>query len=245
MIEQLQQRDDGDVGDSACARRGSERARHVMPPSNEAPLERGQPGAIDRRQRPLFDIHVRYQTAAESSDHRPALRPGGNQIDPRVRPNRRCHCAHGTPERGVQTVDHRLTRGSLGVSASIEQRSLIAKGAFTPQPHANRADPPLERRPRRGAFETRTRDDRPDIRDQPAPLMLILRILPKSDPGREQLLADEMAGFIDERHTMERDQRPQMPARRCPDSCCCGRQTAEPPLIFEPACFPGCRLNRD
>ncbi len=195
MIEQLQQGDDGDVDDGARARCGSERARHVMPPANEAPLERGRPGAIDRRQHPLLDIHVRDQTAAESGNHRPR---SGQAAIRSIRASARIgevNAAQGTQQRGVKPIAHRLTRGSVGVGASIEQRSLIAMGAFTPHARANRADPPLERRPRRTVFDTRTRDDRLDNRDQPSPLMVILRILSKSDPGREQLLADEMAGF--------------------------------------------------
>jgi hypothetical protein len=113
VIEQLQQRDDSDVGDSARARRGSERARHVMPPSNEAPLERGQPGAIDCGQHPLLDIHVRDQTAAESGDHR---RPSGQAAIRSIRASARIGdvtARRGPQERGVQPVDHRLTRGSL------------------------------------------------------------------------------------------------------------------------------------
>ena len=197
VIEQLQQRDDGDVGDGARARRGPERARHVMPPSDEAPLERGQ-----RRRDRSQAAPAPRRTCARSNRRRipqspPALRPGGDQ----TRLARPSEIGDVTARRArnsaasSRSID-RLTRGSLGVAASIEQRSLIAKRcvhaacARESRRSAARATSALDCL-RNAAAARSTRHPR-----SAAATALTLRRLPKNDPRREQLLADQIAGSL-------------------------------------------------
>ena len=114
-----------------------------MPPSNEAPLECRQPAAIDGS-KPLLEIDVRKQAAAESRNHRRRSGQAAIRSIRAARANRRGDGAQRTQERSVKAIDHRLTRGRLGIGVPIEQRSLIAESALTPQARANRADPPFE-----------------------------------------------------------------------------------------------------
>ena len=96
------------------------------------------------------------------------------------------------------SIELRLPRGGVGVGATVEQRALAADGTLSLQPRPDRGDSPFERRSIGKRAERRTRDDRLDSFDQPAPPAVIVRVTTEGDSMSEHLLANEAADLVDE-----------------------------------------------